>query len=217
VNPQYDKQTIEESGMHAVARPARVPAVVTKDRGDSDMRQNTTRQSLEEREAFAAVVREHDRNLRMLVYRLLGDADVMDDVLQDAYLRAYRGLSDFRRDASLATWLYRITYNLCLDCIRGRARLAERTAPLSLDAMAEGGSDPALHRSDPTAGIVARSELERTLSQLAPEQRAAVLLVDAIGYDYSTASQILGVREGTLASRLHQSRALLRHALSETG
>ena len=70
-------------------------------------------------ERFSELVRRYDGRLRALAYKLLGaDRDRMDDVLQDAYVRAYRGLGGYRRDADLGTWLYRITYNACIDELR---------------------------------------------------------------------------------------------------
>ena len=66
-------------------------------------------------EAFAAVVRLYDAKLRGLAFRVLGDRDRMDDALQEAYVRAFRALPRFRGDARMGTWLFRITYNACLD------------------------------------------------------------------------------------------------------
>ena len=66
-------------------------------------------------QAFGELVSRHDRRLRALARRLRGTPDRADDALQDAYLKAFRHLDRFRRDADVATWLYRITYNSCLD------------------------------------------------------------------------------------------------------
>jgi RNA polymerase sigma-70 factor (ECF subfamily) len=65
--------------------------------------------------AFREIVLRFDSGLRALAFRLLRDRDRMDDVLQEAYLKAFRALPRFHRDARLGTWLYRITYNACLD------------------------------------------------------------------------------------------------------
>jgi RNA polymerase sigma-70 factor (ECF subfamily) len=153
---------------------------------------------------FADLVAEHDRSLRALAYRLLGDRQMMDDVLQEAYLKAFRALPRFRGDAATGTWLYRIVYNTCLDQLR-----RERRAPvLSWDL--EGQTDA----PDPSESAVQREALASALASLAPDQRAAVLLVDAEGFDYPAAAQVLGVRVGTLASRLSRARASLRRALA---
>ena len=76
-----------------------------------------------DRGAFTEVVRRHDDRLRGLAFKLLGgDRHRMDDVMQDAYVRAYRGLGTFRRDAHLGSWLYRIVYNACVDELRRSRR-----------------------------------------------------------------------------------------------
>jgi RNA polymerase sigma-70 factor (ECF subfamily) len=156
-------------------------------------------------EAFAALIEAHDRPLRALAFRLLGDRDCMDDVLQDAYVKAFRALPRFRGEATVATWLYRVVYNACLDELR-RSR-AERTRGPEVENLPTSESDPS-----ELAGT--RGALADALAALPPDWRAAVLLVDAQGFDYRAAAKVLGVRVGTLASRLSRARAALRHALT---
>lgn len=157
--------------------------------------------------AFEQVVRHYDPRLRALAYRLLGDRAQMDDALQETYVKAFRGLAGFRSDAGLGTWLYRITYRACLDVIRAEGR--RRTTPLSGTELA---ADPA---GDPGRLAAQRADLARALDSLPPDQRAAVLLVDAEGLDYTAAAEVLGVAAGTIASRLSRARATLRRALDE--
>jgi RNA polymerase sigma-70 factor (ECF subfamily) len=158
-------------------------------------------------EAFARLVGCYDRRLRALAYRLLGDRDRMDDALQDAYVKAYRGLGRFKRDSSVGTWLYRIVYNACLDELRRGRRVLPLVAmePAERVALGPGPDDIAGWRSD----------LATALAALPPEQRAAVLLVDADGFDYAGAAAVLGVPAGTVASRLNRARVALRQALGE--
>jgi RNA polymerase sigma-70 factor, ECF subfamily len=156
-------------------------------------------------EAFAAVVRLYDRRLRGIAYRVLGDRDRMDDALQEAYVRAFRALPRFRGDARVGTWLFRITYNTCLDEL-ARSR---RTMHVPLDELVEQASDPA--ELDDT--LTCRGELADAFATLSPDERAAVFLVDVEGYDYAGASEILGVPVGTVASRLNRARTALRCSL----
>jgi RNA polymerase sigma-70 factor (ECF subfamily) len=158
-------------------------------------------------EAFAALIRHYDPGLRALAYRLLGDRDRMDDALQEAYVRAFRALPRFREASRLGTWLYRIAYNACLDELERTRRLHD----LSLEEAPE-QSDP---RPDVAEAISDRAQLAGALAQLAPQDRAAVLLVDAQGFDYQGAAEVLGVRAGTIASRLNRARAALRRELGE--
>jgi RNA polymerase sigma-70 factor (ECF subfamily) len=151
---------------------------------------------------FTELVRRYDDGLRALAFRLLGDRERMDDALQEAYLQAFRALPRFRGDASVGTWLYRIVYNACLDELkRGR-----RVIPL----------ESLRDRADPRPteeALWLRRDLAAALDELAPADRAAVLLVDAQGFDYATAAEGLGVPAGTVASRLKRARSRLRRAL----
>ena len=154
--------------------------------------------------AFAELIERHDRSLRSLAFRLLADRDRMDDALQDAYVKAYRALPRFRGASAPETWLYRIVYNTCLDELRRRRRLRRH---VQLDEQLPSGEDLA----DAAAG---RAGLAEALAALPPDQRTAVLLVDAEGFDYRAAAEVLGIEVGTLASRLSRARAALRRALS---
>lgn len=160
-----------------------------------------------DQEAFAVIVGHYDRRLRALAFRLLGDRDRMDDVLQEVYVKAFRSLPRFKGDSALGTWLYRIAYNACLDDLRRRPALAA----VEYD---EAVADPA---SGPADIAVRRQDLSAALDRLPPDQRTAVLLVDAYGLDYADAAEVLGVRVGTIGSRLSRARALLRAALGEGG
>src|SRR5690606_31795722 len=75
-----------------------------------------------DRRAFEALLRRHDDKMRGLAYRLLADRHAMDDALQEAYVKAYRALPRFKAGSNFGTWLYRITYNACIDALRKRKR-----------------------------------------------------------------------------------------------
>jgi RNA polymerase sigma-70 factor, ECF subfamily len=156
-----------------------------------------------DQEAFAAVIRHYDAGLRGLTCLLLGDRNLMDDVLQEAYVKAFRALPRFRGESRLGTWLYRIAYNACLD----ELRRSQRTEALPLEA------EVPSRAGDHGDLIASRGDLARALAALPPEERAAVLLVDAQGFDYRESAHILGIPEGTVASRLNRARASLRTAL----
>ena len=154
--------------------------------------------------AFSELVRGCDEAMRRLAHRLLGSRSAMDDALQDAYLKAYRKLDDFDGRSSFSTWMYTIVYRTCLDHLRTRGRRAE----IDLGSVPEpaGDVDPAERHADLDA-------LGRALRDLPPDQAAAILLVDGDGCSYEEASVVLGVREGTIASRLNRARSALRSAL----
>ena len=165
-----------------------------------------------DRDAFGEVLRRHDDRLRALAYKLLGgDRHRMDDALQDAYVRAYRALPRFRQDADLGSWLYRITYNACIDELR---RTKRRPAPVDV---AEPAWDRPSTAPGPDRSVTAADAAARALAALPDDQRITVVLVDGEGFDNVTAARILGVATGTVASRLSRARAAMRRALGEEG
>ncbi len=156
-------------------------------------------------EAFVDIMRHYDRLLRIVAFHVLHDRQLMDDVLQDAALRAFRSLPRFRGESSLGTWLSRITYRACCDAMSR----AERVHPLPPEEL----PDPPDPAPEPADAVATRTALAEAFAALPPEQRLAVLLVDREGYDYTTTAAILGVPMGTLASRLSAARATLRRCL----
>lgn len=156
--------------------------------------------------AFEALIELHDRALRGLAFRLLEDRFAMQDVMQEAYVSAYRAIGSFSGGSAIGTWLYRIVYNACMDELRRRPRRAHANL------------DDALQHADPAPGpdeaVAARSDLAVALAALAPEHRAVVLLVDAEGLSYGEAAQALGTTVATVTSRLHRARAALRPVLA---
>lgn len=156
-------------------------------------------------EAFAAIVEHYDERLRSLAYHILRDAADLDDTMQEAYVKAYRGLRGFRGSSALGTWLYRITYNTCLNIVRARSR---RPIASDRDHLERVGGD--IDTADEVAGLDA---FDRLLAGLPLEQRAVVVLIDVRGHTYADASEILGIPPGTVASRLSAAHTRLRAVL----
>jgi len=178
--------------------------VVVSDPGAAPDDVLAARASSGDQEAFTALLRRHDAAMRRLAFRLLTDADAMDDVLQDAYVKAYRALPTYREDAGFGSWLYRITYNACIDELRRRRRRPR-------------GADEPLEPESPAPGpersVTAAEVVRAALAELPPNQRVTVVLVDGEGFDNETAARILGVAPGTVASRLSRARATLRRSI----
>jgi len=154
---------------------------------------------------FAALVAAHDDGLRALAYHLLGSTQAMDDVLQEVYVKAYRGLMAFRGEAAVGTWLHRIAYTTCIDHLR-RSREADPVTAETLERVAAPDA--------PQDDLAQRQQLSAALAALPPEQRVAVLLVLREGYSYTDAAQIMDVPRGTVASRVATARTTLMEALA---
>lgn len=159
--------------------------------------------------AFERLLRIHDDRMRALAYRMLGSPTAMDDALQDAYIRAFRGISGFRGDSAFSTWLHRIVATTCIDHLRRQGRRREDEMPDDLAAPATGGT------ADPVGDqVTRRGDLAQALDELPSDQRAALILVDAEGLSYEEAAATLGVAPGTVSSRLTRARATMRTKLN---
>jgi RNA polymerase sigma-70 factor (ECF subfamily) len=158
--------------------------------------------------AFREIVIHFDSGLRSIAFRLLRDRDLMDDVLQEVYLKAFRALPAFNCDSRLSTWLYRITYNACLDELRS----AGTREWVEFDDESHGVTTP-----DPGDGVSDRMLVDEAISQLSPGYQAVLILVDGQGFDYQAAGEVLGVAEGTVASRLHRARQAMYRILNTEG
>ena len=154
-----------------------------------------------------------------MALRTLHDPDDAADALQEAMISAFRRAAEFRGDAAVTTWLYRIVVNACLDQLRRRA--ARPTVPTedeaTLDALGQRHGGPA---PDPAPASDTALDVEAALRLLPDGQRAALILVDMLGYSVATAADVLGVSPGTVKSRCARGRArLLPHLahLRDTG
>jgi len=163
-------------------------------------------------DAFGELFRRHRERLWGVAVRTLRDPEEAADALQDAMIAAFRRAGSFRGDSAVTTWLYRIVVNAALDRMRRRA--ARRTAAgqdeETLDALATDRRPQA----DPSGSSDTTIDVRAALQHLVPEQRAALVLVDMLGYPVADAAQILGVSQGTLKSRAARGRARLRPRLA---
>jgi len=160
-----------------------------------------------DRSAFDDLVRATYIDSYTLAYRLTGDEDDARDVVQEAYLRAYRGLKRFRGDAQFSTWMYRITAN-CATTFLGK-RTKNRHDELTDDLV---GDEPAL-TVDPEASVDAaatRDRLQQALRRLPPRLRAVVVLRDVYDLPHESIASELGISESAAKVRLHRARRKLR-------
>ena len=154
------------------------------------------------------VVRQHADRVYRLAYRLTGDAHDAEDLTQETFIRVFRSLAGYK-PGTFEGWLHRITTNLFLDMVRRRARLRMEGLPEDTDRLPGGGPDPEQVWSEAHLDPA----LQAALDALAPEFRAAVVLCDVEGLSYEEIAATLGVKLGTVRSRIHRGRQALRAAL----
>ena len=156
------------------------------------------------------IVSEHSGRVYRLAYRLTGNQHDAEDLTHEVFVRVFRSLHTYT-PGTMAGWLHRITTNLFLDQARRKQRIRfdalsdERAARLSSPAPA------------PDAAYVDRTfddDIERALATLPPDFRAAVVLCDVEGLSYEEIAEIMGAKLGTVRSRIHRGRTMLRKALA---
>jgi RNA polymerase sigma-70 factor (ECF subfamily) len=157
-------------------------------------------------EAFGVLFLRHRERLWAVALRTLGDQEEAADALQDAMISAFRRAADFRGESAVTTWLHRIVVNACLDRIRRRAArpAASGMDEQTLDVLAQGSA-----LADPGTDKDTALDVLAALRTLAPQQRAALVLVDMLGYPVADTAAILGISEGTVKSRCARGRARL--------
>ncbi len=173
-------------------------------------------------EAFEALVRRREAEVYRLCARVLGDRTEALDATQDTFLRVFRGLPSFRGEATFRTWVLGIAINVCRTRMASRKR-RERHRWLRLtQENAASGEEVTLEIEDRAPGPEARARaselrhaLERALASLRPEHRELILLHQMTGLEYEALARVLGVRLGTVKSRMARARAALRAALRE--
>jgi RNA polymerase sigma-70 factor, ECF subfamily len=157
-------------------------------------------------DAFGQLFLRHRDRLWAVAIRTLSDPEEAADALQDAMISAFRRAESFRGDSAVTTWLHRIVVNACLDRLRRRSArpAADGTDERVLDNLAAGHAAP-----DPSAASDTALDVMSALRTLPPDQQAALVLVDMLGYPVADAAGILGVSQGTVKSRCARGRARL--------
>lgn len=161
--------------------------------------------------AFAELARRHQHRLWAVAVRTLGDRDEAADAVQDALVKAFRKAGDFRGDAAVTTWLHRIVVNTCLDRLRSRSAHLTESLP---------ETDHGISLADPADSLARREgelDVRAALATLPEEQRAALVLVDMLGYSVEEAARMLECAVGTVKSRCARGRARLVPVLAGYG
>lgn len=160
-------------------------------------------------EAFEELFRRNQRRVYSVALNFFaGNSQAAEDITQQAFLKLYMGLRNFRGDAMVSTWLYRVTLNLCIDEQKKRRRfsffrdLFESDSDISPDAT-----------EDPEARLEVSDEVRKALGELRPIFRVPVILKHVEGMSYSEMAEVMDISEGTVASRLSRGHRMLAEKL----
>jgi RNA polymerase sigma-70 factor (ECF subfamily) len=169
-------------------------------------------------ESFNQLIKRWERPIYALAYRTIGREDDARDVVQETFLRAFRGLSGFKGQAKFSSWLYRITLNLCRDWMRRQRRAPVIATPDGVDLVELAGESEHVETAD---AAVARKDLSRAVARamtaLPEEQRAAIILKEYHDLTFQEIADLLGCPLSTVKTRLYQGLSVLRKELERNG
>ncbi|MBE7453333.1 MAG: sigma-70 family RNA polymerase sigma factor [Kofleriaceae bacterium] len=167
--------------------------------------------------AFRELVAEHRDRVYNLTLRMLGNRAEAEDVAQEVFIQVFKYIDDFREEAKLSTWLYRVTVNLCKNRIKYLARRHDRDrdqlddtneAAASAALAAPGGTTPRPDRA--LEGAQLERVLQEAINSLDEDHRVLVVLRDVEDLSIEEICAITGEKDGTVKSRLHRARLALR-------
>ncbi len=177
--------------------------------------------------AFETLVLRYQDRVYGLALRLTGAPEEAEDVTQEAFLRAYKGLAAFGGRSSFYTWLFRITFNAAHSEVRRLGRRHEREKVLPIGAAANedddaqqnpGVADPPSREADPAAAVETADSAERVrraIDGLEPDHRAVVVLRDVEGLSYEEIAEVVGASRAAVKSRIHRARETLASRLKD--
>jgi RNA polymerase sigma-70 factor (ECF subfamily) len=160
-----------------------------------------------QRSAFQALYRRYQGPVRGTLFQLCGAAE-LDDLVQEVFLRAWKGLPKFRQSAQFSTWLYRIAWNVATDRRRAQGKARSQLPPTALTTSTGLTDLTQLHYED---------VVQRGLQTLSWEHRAVIVLHDLEDLPQQEVASILHIPKGTVKSRLHHARSALRTFLQQEG
>ncbi len=169
-------------------------------------------------DSFNQLVVRWERPIYALAYRVIGREEEARDVVQEAFLRAYRSIGGFRGQAKFSSWLYRITLNLCRDWIRRQKRAPFVDAPEGVDVIELAGEHGPVESVE---DLVARRDLgaivTRAMAALTDDQRTAIVLKEYQGLTFQEIADLQNCPLSTVKTRLYQGLVVLRRELERQG
>lgn len=196
-------------------------AYAEKGEESGDRERDLVRRAREgDKDAFADIVRRHQRRVYRVALRMTRRHEVADDVVQDTFLRAYRSLGGFDTERPLGPWLTKIAVNLSLNHLSGPSR---REQALYTEDAPDGPREPGAADDAPVSANPLRSleserfaeALEAAVARLAPKQRAVFVMKVVEGMRYEEIARALDISPGTVMSRLSRARGKLKAMLAD--
>ena len=165
-------------------------------------------------EAFGRLMEPLEQLVWRVCWHYTGNREAAEDCGQEAMMRIWRHLANYRGECALESWVYRIAANCCMDWLRKK----KRDRSVSVEPLREQGFDPADTSPGTAEQVVAKDERQRlreAISLLPDEQREALILTQLEKVPYEEAARALGVSEGTVKSRVNRAKTRLKELLSE--
>lgn len=178
----------------------------------TDDKELIDRALLGDSEAFGVLVRRYQDRLYTSVAHVMGSRENAEDIVQDAFFQAFLKLPKFRRTSSFYTWLYRIAFNAAANH-RRRGRGRKESIEVQRELFGQDVADPG---AGPDGQLLRQEQvalIQAALAALSEEHRAVIVLRELDGFDYDMIAEILELSIGTVRSRLHRARALMREHL----
>jgi RNA polymerase sigma-70 factor (ECF subfamily) len=167
--------------------------------------------------AYDELVRIYNASIFHVAYRMLGDTGEASDVVQEIFLKVFRNIGNFRSEASLKTWIFKIAFSEILNRLRWW-KTRHRSSTVSLDEQPNGNGRHHVPDSYPTPEqVLVNKERERAIQQalvkLSSDHRSIIVLRDIEGFSYTEIAEVLGISIGTVKSRVARARAELKKSL----
>lgn len=167
-------------------------------------------------DAFEQLLTPLENKIWRVCWHYTGDREAASDCGQEAMIRIWKGLGNYRGDCAFETWVYRVAANCCMDWLRKKRR--DRSE--SIEPLKEQGFDPADEKARTEDQAVAADEhrqLRECIARLPEDQREALVMTQLEGIPYEVTAKRLGVTEGTVKSRVNRAKTKLKEWLSENG
>lgn len=183
---------------------------------DTDFALSTTICTENSRKEFEELVHRYHKQAYNIAYRMSGNAADAEDLVQEAFIKAFKAFGSYRRELPFSNWMYLIIRNLYYDSLRRKPKFTLCSIDNNPDG--EGSIDIPDVRSDPL-NMVMSSEMgqhiQKALTSLSNDFRMAVILCDIEGYSYEEIGEIMGCSQGTVRSRIHRGRKQLQKLMKD--